>query len=204
MDDIVAVALLRHGLTEKNSRRAYIGWTDDPLSEEGRKALSGIEHFSPELVITSGMKRTDQTADLLFPGAARHSISSFKEIHFGEWEGRTFDELKAEPAYREWVDNMDQHAPPGGESLSVFKERVMAGWAEARKEIGARKTSAVIAHGGTIRHLMTQLTEDRRGFWDWPCLPGEGYILYWTKEAFRRGERCISYQAEPAMENRRG
>ena len=34
MDDAVVVALFRHGLTEENKRKAYIGWTDSPICED--------------------------------------------------------------------------------------------------------------------------------------------------------------------------
>ena len=40
MDDAVVVALFRHGLTEENKRKAYIGWTDSPILEDARVELA--------------------------------------------------------------------------------------------------------------------------------------------------------------------
>ena len=34
MDDAMVVALFRHGITEENKRKAYIGWRDAPICEE--------------------------------------------------------------------------------------------------------------------------------------------------------------------------
>src|SRR4051794_4873791 len=69
MDDAVVVALFRHGLTEENKRKAYIGWTDSPILEDERVEL--VKHAmqpSPyEAIVTSDLKRCWQTAQVLFP-----------------------------------------------------------------------------------------------------------------------------------------
>ena len=39
----VAITLLRHGLTEANERKEYLGWTDSPLSERGRMEIEQVK-----------------------------------------------------------------------------------------------------------------------------------------------------------------
>ena len=39
----VAITLLRHGLTEANERKEYLGWTDSPLSEQGRMEIEQLK-----------------------------------------------------------------------------------------------------------------------------------------------------------------
>ncbi|AZB42681.1 histidine phosphatase family protein [Bacillus sp. FJAT-42376] len=199
MDGTVAIALFRHGMTEKNSRHVYSGWTDDPLSDEGKALLSPVKGFDPVLLFTSGMLRTDQTADLLFPDVPKTAVPALKEIHFGRWEGLSYRDLKEDRDYALWLSDMDQHAPPDGESLTAFKERVMDGWGMIRDRIlrSHAPSAAVICHGGTIRQLMTEWSGDARGFWEWKAEPGAGFIMIFTLEALRRGEPCISFQEVP-------
>ncbi|MGD6818824.1 histidine phosphatase family protein [Metabacillus sp. 113a] len=206
MDGFVAVTLLRHGLTEKNSRNAYIGWTDDPLSKEGEEQLRGMQIHRPDLVVTSGMTRANQTADILFPEINPTRIQQIKELNFGKWEGLTYEDLKEDPAYREWVENADRIAPPGGETFTQFKARIMEGWGIIHREMTNKTigSALVVSHGGPIRQLLTELGDYSRSFWEWPVHPGTGYKLTWTFESFRRGERCISLQEVPAMAKQNG
>ncbi|MBS2968710.1 histidine phosphatase family protein [Metabacillus sp. KIGAM252] len=200
MDGFVAVTLLRHGLTEKNSRHAYIGWTDDSLSEEGKSSLAAVSLPKPDALFTSGMLRTNETAHLLFPGLKKTEILDLKEYHFGSWEGRTYAELKDDREYQHWLENMENHAPPGGESLQVFKKRVMNGWGKVRNSLlnDEADTAAIVSHGGPLRQLLTLLSGDGRAFWEWTVSPGTGYELIWTKDSFRRGEPCASLRAVPS------
>ncbi|KZZ83104.1 histidine phosphatase family protein [Bacillus sp. SJS] len=200
MDGFVAVTLLRHGLTEKNSRNAYIGWTDDSLSWEGQSALAAVSLPEPAALFTSGMLRTNETASLLFPGLKQRVIDDLKEYHFGSWEGHTYVELKDDRDYQLWLENMEEHAPPGGESLQVFKKRVMNGWERVRESLldEEAETAAIVSHGGPIRQLLTLLSGDGRPYWEWTISPGAGYELIWTKDSFRRREPCTSLRAVPA------
>ena len=68
MDDGVVVALFRHGITELNKQKTYMGWTDAPICERGKERFN--EHFirfiTYDMVITSDLKRCLQTANLCF------------------------------------------------------------------------------------------------------------------------------------------
>jgi alpha-ribazole phosphatase len=73
------------------------------------------------------------------------------ELDFGDWEGRTaaaLMETHADALGRFWEDPLN-HAPPNGESLQVFRERLVAGWNDLTPNEGERVL--VIAHGGVIR-----------------------------------------------------
>ena len=66
--------LVRHGKTRGNLERRYIGSTDEPLAPEGREELSSLwkernKENAPQLVFTSALRRTGETASLLFPGS---------------------------------------------------------------------------------------------------------------------------------------
>ena len=62
---------IRHGQTQGNVERRYVGRTDEELTLDSREKLKmrkqqGIG-FAPDLVYVSPMIRCRETADLLFP-----------------------------------------------------------------------------------------------------------------------------------------
>lgn len=151
------IDLIRHGEPVGGSK--YRGQTDDPLSEKGwaqmRMALDG--HHPWEVIVTSPLARCRAFAEEL---AARLVLplevdARLMELGFGEWEGRTAKELlTADPERlaRFWSDPL-RHAPPGGETLAAFRDRILAAW----KDILARHTGRhvlVVGHAGTIRIAM--------------------------------------------------
>ena len=123
MDDTVAVALFRHGLTEANKSHAYLGWTDSPLCQEHREKLAAAPQYYCR-IFASDLGRCMKTAAILFPDHSIESCPEWREMHFGEWEGRTYQELKDNPAYQKWLENPFSGVVPGGESFSAFTARV--------------------------------------------------------------------------------
>lgn len=82
------VCLLRHGETAWNAQGRYLGRTDLPLTPAGRAAL-GPAGFTPALVYVSPLRRTAETAEILFPGAEQSAVPDFREMDFGVFEGRS-------------------------------------------------------------------------------------------------------------------
>ncbi len=208
MDDTVVVALFRHGLTEENKRKAYIGWTDSPICEDVREALKGkFPKPSPyKQIVSSDLKRCLQTANLLFPDQTPMTLSEFRELHFGSWEGKTYDELSGDLDYEEWLNNQYEKVPPQGESYSVFADRIEKGWQRVVTMMNRDNIHhlAIVTHGGVIRYLLSKLHEER-DFWEWKVPHGNGFELVWSnREAFRRGERCTLLRAVPLTENQNG
>ena len=69
--------------------------------------------------------RCKQTAAKVFSGVPYTENANFRECSFGDWEQKTYNELKEEALYRKWLDNPRQIAPPNGESLEQWKTRVL-------------------------------------------------------------------------------
>ena len=61
------IDLIRHGMTRGNEERRYIGITDEPLSERGRKLAEQCMYERPEIVFSSPLKRCVETAEILYP-----------------------------------------------------------------------------------------------------------------------------------------
>ncbi len=122
------IALIRHAPTPGNLERRYIGATDEGLSPAGRelafKARAALEALRPRLLFTSGMRRCDETAGLLFPQLSPIHVAGLAEMRFGAFEGKTFTELAADARYQAWVDAGCLTACPEGEDQAGFVARV--------------------------------------------------------------------------------
>ena len=92
------IQTIRHGHTTYNTEKRYAGTIDIPLSEKGIKdcqeASKKIVDYPFDVVITSMLKRSIETAHLLVPGHPVIIQSALcNERKFGVMEGRTWDEI---------------------------------------------------------------------------------------------------------------
>ena len=91
---MIKIAMIRHGKTYGNTLGRYIGVTDEPLCEEGKKELEQRTMDTVELLFVSPLKRCLETADILYPYAKQVKIPEFAECNFGEFENKNYQELK--------------------------------------------------------------------------------------------------------------
>ena len=160
------VTIIRHGRTQGNTERRYIGGrTDEPLSGEGRAELSEITDSDVRLFV-SPMKRARETAEILFPGAHPVVISELREMDFGVFEGKNYSELDGNPDYQAWIDSGGAMQIPGGESMESFRKRSTEGLRKAAALSPQESEIYIIAHGGTVMAVMSALTgEDYYDFY---------------------------------------
>ena len=154
--------LIRHGITEGNKTLSFNGCrTDEPLSAEGREALRQIEHVADGAVLfSSPMKRAIETASIMLPGLSPVVIDEFREMDFGDFEGKNHSQLDGDPKYQEWLDSGGLSTIPGGESIKGFGERIALGLHKAAEIAKEERAEAIyiVAHGGTIMAMMSYLT----------------------------------------------
>ncbi len=168
------IALIRHGETAYNQEFRYLGRTDLPLSPEGRAKL-GQAPFAANRVYTSPLVRTKETAAILFPGAELVPVEGLEEMDFGAFEGKNYKEMEHDPAYRAWVDGGCLGPCPGGEDKASFCRRVCGAFEGL---LGAGGDPLVIvAHGGTLMAIMERYAQPPKGYFDWHCPPGCGFLL---------------------------
>lgn len=170
----MTIYLIRHGKTEANERHLYCGSTDLPLSEAGRAELRNI-HFDIKNVrfLTSGMKRTNETLQILFGDVPFEVEPLFREVDFGIFEMHSYEELKDTPAYQEWLtgDN-ESNVPPCGESGVQMKERILQAFSEIKED------TCIITHGGVITTIMEHLFPDAgKNRYEWQPKNGCGYMV---------------------------
>lgn len=170
--------LIRHGRTEANEKKLYCGITDLPLSDSGICELQQIHYQIPSdcLFLTSGMKRTEQTLQILFGDVIHIQDERFREINFGLFEMKGYEELKDHIDYQQWLtgDNI-KNIPPGGESGEQMFFRVQKAVHELLKQ---SQNIVVITHGGVIAAIMSYLFPlEEKNRYEWQPQPGHGYVI---------------------------
>ena len=111
-----------------------------------RLAGSGVE-----AVHTSPLDRTGEPAEPMARacGTSQKVEEALMEIDFGDWNGRSFDELQDQPLWRDWNVNRDRVRAPGGETMLEVQAR-LARWLEGVARSGARAVVAV-SHADVIK-----------------------------------------------------
>lgn len=203
---------VRHGITAWNLERRYQGQQDIPLlfpdAEAGLLALRGAladERF--DAIYSSDLNRCQQTlewAEVAKPGVPLMFEPRLRELDFGEYEGKVYDELKELPHYRAWIDSVGELQIPGGESAVQLRERLDAWLHElaAHAQVGDHKKVLAVTHGGVIRELRRRF--ETIHFWDGTVLQAQGrrWQLIYKKDANGKGEwQCSSSSAVPALVN---
>lgn len=172
------IYLIRHGKTEANEQHLYCGSTDLALSDAGREELRQMKYgINAEEFIISGMRRTEETLRILFGEVPFSVCPDFREIDFGIFEMKGYEQLKEDPDYQAWItgDN-DANIPPLGESGVQMRRRVLPAFRSLQQK---DRSIAVITHGGVIACIMeTLFPEEEKSRYQWQPKPGHGYALY--------------------------
>ena len=174
----MTIYLIRHGKTVANEKHLYCGSTDLPLSEAGRVELMRRSCQVPAGVrfISSGMRRCNETLAILFGNVPYKVNPGFREIDFGVFEMHSYEQLKDDPRYQEWIagDN-NANIPPEGESGAQMTVRVMAAF---QNIVDAGQNTVIITHGGVIAAILENLfTGENKNRYQWQPRPGQGYCL---------------------------
>ena len=188
------IHFIRHGAIDETLSGKYIGVTDVPLSEKGRQALRQLaeENRYPhtQVVFTSPLKRCTETCQILYPDLSPLSIANLRECNFGEWEGRTADELKDEPDFEKWLAGDNEVTPPHGESNADFVRRICRMFesiVEGLMKTGTTE-SVIVTHGGVIMTLLAVYGLPQAKPFEWVMENGCGYSVRITPMLWQRGK----------------
>lgn len=191
MGNAFVLHLIRHAPTAGNGRKAYIGWTDEPILPFKAQPDHAARH-----VWGSDLLRCRQTAQLLFPNARYKADANLRELNFGDWEGKTYNDLQSNDRYRKWIDDPLSVQPPNGESFQQLAERV-------ERTIGAFPETGnftIVTHGGPIRYLLAKANGGE--FFSQQAAHGRCYTVAWaSKSAYKEGQACILFLEEPLTAN---
>lgn len=190
----IELYLIRHGMTLGNVEHRYIGrQTDEPLSEDGRQQLEKRKDQWAQVcrtwdipyVFVSPMLRCRQTAEILFPQIPQIEIDPWREMDFGEFEGKNYIELQKNPNYQAWIDSNGTLPFPGGESREAFIKRCEQGFYRMligikgrlqkmdEKQPASKITAGAVVHGGTIMAILSSFYGG--DYFDHQVKNGDGY-----------------------------
>ena len=176
------INLIRHGKTEGNLTKKYIGSTDESLCPQGRAELSETVYPDCDIVVTSPMKRCTETAEIIYPGKKPLIYDGLRECDFGRFEGKNHIEMNGDPEYQSWIDKGGLAAFPGGEDSTAFRERSVGAFLRAVGEHGGVSVISFVVHGGTIMSVLERLAVPHREFYEYMTENGHGYILSFDGE----------------------
>ena len=164
--DVTRIIAIRHGETAWNVDTRIQGQLDIPLNDTGRwqaerlaRALAAREAI--DVVYTSDLLRAWETARPVAEatGAPLHTDEGLRERGFGSFQGQTFTEIEAAmpDEARRWRQRDPFWAPPGGESLTAMRRRVIETLhALASRHVGEQ--IVMVAHGGVMDVLYRAAT----------------------------------------------
>ena len=203
------IHLIRHAMTSESQEGKYIGHTDVPLSEAGVAQLESMkeEYIYPvaDVVFSSPLSRCTDTARILYPEAQIVTIDELIEYNFGEFEGRTAEELhEKEELFDDWLRGERDVEPPFGESNADFAKRVctaFAAIAEGVMKAGTEDT-VIVTHGGVIMTIMAAFALPEASMHEWLTPNGCGYTLRLTPTLWMAGQKVEAIEEIPAPERK--
>ncbi len=158
------IIFVRHGLSTANELRVLSGKKDVSLSEEGVKKLhnlkSSIIYPKADYYVTSSLKRTVETFNILFEGNKINKTEDrFSEMDFGNYEQRSYDNLDLDDYFsRIYLGECISE----NELYVDFCKRIEDGLVELiceLKELGL-SSATVVSHSTVIRSLIVKATTD--------------------------------------------
>lgn len=199
------IHLIRCGLTDANLNGRYIGRTDVALSADGIAQLKQMHerggYPEAEVYYTSPRLRCIQTMNLLYPGQDCYEVPGFDEIDFGDWEGKSAEELKDDDAFQKWLNHSADVTPPNGEGVGVMYERVCKTFgmiADGMIRSGCR-SAVIVTHGGVISYLLAAYGLPEASFYDWMTSPGHGYSLRIMPGLWMSNRKAEVFQMLPTV-----
>jgi broad specificity phosphatase PhoE len=188
--------LVRHAETIDNVAMRLSGWTDTDLSPRGEEQVRLLaDHFNrahghAAEIYASPLTRARRTADAIgeLTGHRPILVDDLREMHFGELEGRAFDELKSVYGHllaADEDDNLEDFVWPNGESRIGFRERVL----HAMNRIASAHPGepiGVITHGGVIAVFLTIIHGESSARWrKWVAPNASLTEVLWDPQAGR-------------------
>ena len=161
---MTTVLLVRHGVAQDAEGRA-LGWTDRPLAAEGRVRIQELAATwsgpPPVRCWASDLLRTRETASILatrWPTVIEPE-PRLREMHFGEWDGRSWTELESADGERlaAWMADWSSARTPGGERWPDLFARVEAWCEDLRAAAAGQGPLLVVGHAGSLRAVLGAL-----------------------------------------------
>ena len=145
---------LRHPIVDREGR--CIGQTTLPTRMTRTAAVAQVVETAP--MVPARIYSSDLPRCAVLAGDLAETwdcplvlVPDIREMHFGEWEGRHYDEIDRNDGerWRAWCSDWQHRSPPDGESLREFAARIQ-NWVYAHSP---EPNVLIVTHAGVIRAL---------------------------------------------------
>ncbi|MDD5180602.1 MAG: alpha-ribazole phosphatase [Gallionellaceae bacterium] len=150
--------LIRHTTPNITPGICYGQFDTDVADSFASEAANALNWLPPvELVIASPLLRAQRLAEYLAQQQRCPSLSDARlmELHFGDWEGRAWNDI-ARGEIDAWAADTLNYASPNGESAQQMMRRVQDALLDVTRL--PQRHIALVAHSGSIRALLAQLS----------------------------------------------
>jgi alpha-ribazole phosphatase len=157
---MIEIYLIRH-TTPAVAKGICYGQTDLDIVETFSEEAAIIQQHLPEKIKSihsSPLQRCSRLARHLFPAHTPVLHDDLMEIHCGEWEMKSWDELPKE-VIDPWMKDFVHVRIPGGESYLDLHQRVTRCFNEIIATEPDNTPLAIVGHGGVIRSILSYLTD---------------------------------------------
>lgn len=160
------IYFIRHGQTDWNKQLKIQGISDIPLNEIGELQAKSLTRFIKEQGVqfekiwSSPLKRALKTSKILNKemNCSLAISEELKEFDFGEWEGKTAQQISDKQAFDNWLSSAFLVAPPRGELFESVQKRLQI-FLDKSLLLKAQKPVAIVAHQGSLVALKALLTQ---------------------------------------------
>ena len=153
------ILLVRHGESLANEGDFFAGQLDVELTKRGIKqaeltAKWICENYLVDSVYSSDLIRAYDTAKIISNYFNLQPIKSkdLREINSGDWQGKSFDQLKDEGGeeWNTWLKDIGKVKTPNGETAEDLFNRINSKVCEIAR-INKDKTVVIVTHATPIR-----------------------------------------------------
>lgn len=152
---------MRHGQVEGFEEKRYNGQVNVPLTSLGKaqsqRVCESLSDVQPDAVYSSDLDRSSYCAKMIADahGLCLATSDALRELHIGNWEGRTWGELQ-EVYPDDWqarLENLVNFRVPGGESLQDAADRIRPTLRKILVDHAGGEV-VIVAHGGVNRIIL--------------------------------------------------
>ena len=133
------------------------------LNEKGemqaQRLAERFRNIKLDAIYSSPLERARQTADVVAQNTKLdvRTSAAANEINFGEWTGKTFDELSSDEQWRRFNSHRSMTMVPGGESFLEVQNRIVKEIEELAAQYG-KAHLAIVSHADVIRAAVAYFT----------------------------------------------
>jgi broad specificity phosphatase PhoE len=170
---VISFFLTRHGETQWNKIGKFQGQLDSPLTEKGYQQAhliaKQLSQNNISCIVSSTLARARKTADICQGVLNCPLVINDKliERNFGSWQGKIIAEVQCENNYQDIFHQVNNTAPPFGESGIDCASRFQQGLIEIANQYQYKPNSVqqknnilVVSHGDILRCFLSSWVDN--------------------------------------------